>query len=64
VAAQSNSAPTGLDGPKPVMPLPKISTPKIDVQALLQGGREAILLHQDQEYRLRLTSTGKLILTK
>ncbi|MBN9590799.1 MAG: hemin uptake protein HemP, partial [Alphaproteobacteria bacterium] len=27
-------------------------------------GREAILLHQDQEYRLRLTSTGKLILTK
>ncbi|MBN9534579.1 MAG: hemin uptake protein HemP [Alphaproteobacteria bacterium] len=46
------------------MPLPKISTPKIDVQALLQGGREAILLHQDQEYRLRLTSTGKLILTK
>jgi hemin uptake protein HemP len=64
VAAQSNSAPTGLDGPKPVTPQPKISTPKIDVQALLQGGREAILLHQNQEYRLRLTSTGKLILTK
>ena len=34
------------------------------VDELLQGGREAILVHRGQEYRLRITSTGKLILTK
>jgi hemin uptake protein HemP len=34
------------------------------VDELLKGGREAILVHRGQEYRLRITSTGKLILTK
>ncbi|RUO98759.1 MAG: hemin uptake protein HemP [Hyphomicrobium sp.] len=34
------------------------------VDELLRGGREAVLLHRGQEYRLRITSTGKLILTK
>jgi hemin uptake protein HemP len=34
------------------------------VDELLQGGREAILVHRGQEYHLRITSTGKLILTK
>jgi len=34
------------------------------VDELLRGGREAILVHREQEYRLRITSTGKLILTK
>jgi len=38
--------------------------PKFDVQTLLRGGREAILLNGTEEYRLRLTSNGKLILTK
>ena len=38
--------------------------PKLDVQTLLRGGREAILLNGTEEYRLRLTSNGKLILTK
>jgi hemin uptake protein HemP len=28
------------------------------------GGREAVLVHDGTEYRLRLTSNGKLILTK
>jgi hemin uptake protein HemP len=31
---------------------------------LLAGRREVILEHGGQEYRLRLTSNGKLILTK
>jgi len=37
---------------------------RIDVQELLGGAREAVLLHAREEYRLRLTSNGKLILTK
>ena len=37
---------------------------RIDVHDLLAGGREAVLLHSNEEYRLRLTSNGKLILTK
>ncbi len=37
---------------------------RIDVAQLLDGAREAILLHEGEEYRLRRTSNGKLILTK
>jgi hemin uptake protein HemP len=37
---------------------------RIAVRDLLGGGREAVLLHDGDEYRLRLTSNGKLILTK
>ena len=37
---------------------------RIAVSELLSGGREAVLLHGGDEYRLRLTSNGKLILTK
>ena len=40
------------------------SVPRIAISDLLAGGREAILLHDGTEYRLRLTSNGKLILTK
>lgn len=31
---------------------------------LLAGGREAVIVHGQDEYRLRVTSNGKLILTK
>jgi hemin uptake protein HemP len=34
------------------------------VSELLRGGREAILEHHGQDYRLRITQNGKLILTK
>jgi hemin uptake protein HemP len=40
------------------------SVPRLDVRAVLQGCREVILVHRDEEYRLKLTSSGKLILTK
>ncbi len=43
---------------------PKSMSPRMDVRGLLQGGREAVLLHGQEEYRLRLTQSGKLILTK
>ncbi|GFO69431.1 hypothetical protein GMLC_30100 [Geomonas limicola] len=31
---------------------------------LMGGGKELIILHADAEYLLRITSNGKLILTK
>ena len=37
---------------------------RIRVSDLLAGEREAILEHDGQEYRLRITANGKLILTK
>ena len=37
---------------------------RVAVTELLAGAREAVLLHDGTEYRLRLTSNGKLILTK
>ena len=32
--------------------------------ALFQGRREIVIVHHGQEYRLRITASGKLILTK
>ena len=40
------------------------SVRRIEISDLLGTGREAVLLHDGAEYRLRLTSNGKLILTK
>jgi hemin uptake protein HemP len=37
---------------------------RIDTSELFAGNREVILVHQQQNYRLRITSNGKLILTK
>lgn len=37
---------------------------RIPVADLLAGAEQVILLHQGQEYRLRVTRAGKLILTK
>jgi hemin uptake protein HemP len=38
--------------------------PRVDALDLLGSGRELIITLQNSEYRLRLTSKGKLILTK
>jgi hemin uptake protein HemP len=37
---------------------------RLKVADLLDGEREAILEHGGQDYRLRITASGKLILTK
>jgi hemin uptake protein HemP len=37
---------------------------RLKVSDLLAGEREAILEHGGQDYRLRITANGKLILTK
>jgi len=51
------------DGMQAKPPKPK-PIRKIALGDLLDGHREAVLLHDGAEYRLRLTSNGKLILTK
>ena len=54
------------DAPEPVPPetAGTVRPRRIEVSELLDGQREAILVHGDQEYRLRITANGKLILTK
>jgi len=37
---------------------------RVAVGEILKGGREAIIEHDGQDYRLRITANGKLILTK
>jgi hemin uptake protein HemP len=44
-------------------PAPK-NLRRIRSDELLKGDREIIIIHDDKEYRLRLTSLGKLILTR
>lgn len=44
---------------------PAVRPPRrLKVSDLLEGDREAILEHDGQDYRLRITANGKLILTK
>jgi len=42
---------------------PEADPKRISSQALLQGRRELVILHNGREYLLRLTQNGKLILT-
>ena len=43
---------------------PVSGLPLIDVAALLGAEREAVLLHNGECYRLRVTANNRLILTK
>lgn len=43
---------------------PAVATPRLSAKSVLQGAREVILVHGAEEYRLKLTASGKLILTK
>lgn len=53
------------DEPRPPHGQPQpAEPPRVKVSELLAGGREAILEHGGQDYRLRITASGKLILTK
>jgi hemin uptake protein HemP len=54
------------DEPRPAQSrtAPQATEPRLKVSDLLRGGREAILEHSGQDYRLRITANGKLILTK
>jgi hemin uptake protein HemP len=37
---------------------------RISTAELMQGAREVIIVHEGEEYVLRITKSGKLILTK
>ena len=53
------------DGSRPPDPAASAMRPRrIKVGDLLRGDREVILEHDSQDYRLRITANGKLILTK
>jgi len=39
-------------------------TRRVDSETLLQREREIVIVHRGQEYRLRVTKSDKLILTK
>jgi hemin uptake protein HemP len=52
------SQPQEAPRPAPARPV------RVLVSEILAGGREAILEHDGQDYRLRITANGKLILTK
>lgn len=59
------SLPALVPAPAPVLPpLPQTAVSVLDSQALLQGGREVLIRHGDDCYRLRHTRNDKLILTK
>ena len=52
---------------RPSRPRPSKDDPprrEIESDALFEGRREVIIVHDGQEYRLRRTRQGKLILTK
>ena len=38
--------------------------PRIESNQLFQGNSEIVIVHQKEEYNLRITRNGKLILTK
>jgi hemin uptake protein HemP len=53
--------------PRPIPPVVPVSGPprqRITTADLMQGAQAIVVLHQGEEYLLRITKTGKLILTK
>jgi len=38
--------------------------PRVESATLFERGREVVIVHHGQEYRLRITKSDKLILTK
>lgn len=38
--------------------------PAVEASALMAGRREVVILHRGERYRLRVTQSNKLILTK
>lgn len=60
-AAWADRAPSDPAGGAPTSPLARRSVASDD---LFQGLRELVILHRNEEYRLRITRAGTLILTK
>jgi len=62
---EDSMAQTPVPRPQPPAALaPGPQRKRISTADLMQGAREIIVLHQGEEYLLRITKAGKLILTK
>ena len=62
VSAQAESRSTGETSSGPAGgPLP---VRRVESTMLFERGREVVIVHHGQEYRLRITKSDKLILTK
>ncbi|RKQ38708.1 hemin uptake protein HemP [Enterobacter sp. R1(2018)] len=48
----------------PAAPQPRAETRQIDSKALLGSDGRVVIVHEGQQYLLRQTQAGKLILTK
>jgi len=48
----------------PGLPASPEKKPRIESSHLFQGNSEIVIVHQKEEYNLRITRNGKLILTK
>ncbi|WP_245898242.1 hemin uptake protein HemP [Phreatobacter cathodiphilus] len=60
-----SSPPTYPSGDRPNMVADGATTvPVVEVGSILGAGREAVILHKGERYRLRVTANDKLILTK
>lgn len=53
---------TAVDVEKPDQFRPNV--PRVTTERLMDGKREIIIEHGREEYRLRITGAGKLLLTK
>ena len=51
-------------GPEPRRDPTSGAIRRIDMRTLVGEAREIVISHRGQDYRLRVTSNGKLILTK
>ena len=56
--------PAAAEPPATARPVPPREPRQWTSEALLEGDREALIEHAGSIYRLRLTPSGKLILTK
>jgi hemin uptake protein HemP len=50
--------------PPAIPSVPPTPPKEVDVHVLIGNGREVILVHRGERYRLRITAQDKLILTK
>ena len=49
---------------EPSILAPAAKKPRVESTHLFQGNNEIVIVHQKEEYNLRITKNGKLILTK
>lgn len=60
----SPSAPSPSDQRDSSSPVVADAIPTVEVGSIIGAGREAVIVHKGERYRLRVTANDKLILTK